>query len=285
MYVEIPRAPYALHSRARRINEEDEDERELPVAPYDEDDVYDDDYDDKDDDDGKDDDYEPQGTSTESVVERHGWVAFQTDEESDEETQVEAALSPRSASSPRQQRGRGRPRKEEAKGKARAAAEEPPAKRQRTARSQSARRSAPLPAPVPAAAPALTFVNVAGTTPVGSAKKQQQGGFYKFRVSLDAPARAAPPSTPVPVPARPPSSPAMMGGGPPSPGVPVYESVDRMYDDLAVMVARWRAARAEFRFKAAWVLWVAGEVLDEPFVRGAAQDVVDTVGMPFRCVS
>ena len=93
----------------------------------------------------------------------------------------------------------------------------------------------------------------------------------------------APLAVPVPIPPSSPTAPI------PTPlaavPVPLYDSVDMVHAALSPRVGAWRAARTGFRFAATWVLPIpADDVLDEPFVRGAAQDVVGAVGMPFRCV-
>lgn len=59
-----------------------------------------------------------------------------------------------------------------------------------------------------------------------------------------------------------------------------------MFTALEPWVGTWCAACMGFHFAVAWVLPVPMDnVLDEPFMRGAAQDIIGMVGMPFRCVS
>ncbi|KZT64688.1 hypothetical protein DAEQUDRAFT_598642 [Daedalea quercina L-15889] len=313
-FVLVPRAPYALHRRARAPANEDE-ERELPVAPYD------------------DADSEPAG----SVVERHEWVAIQADldmiadGDDDEETQVEEVLTvplPRRSAGPSvQDKSTGSFRqlnKAGPKAQPKATEDVPsPAKKQRTSAGQS-----PADKPSSAQFAPASPLKMQSTPRVQSTPRQTlltpfsasslsslQAGFYTFGLDSGSPVNAqkekkkkkappvsspasapvaaapapAPALTTAPAPAAVSARPASYSGSllaPPSMvapgGMQEYKTVNLLYDALLTHVRRWRATKASFRFQGSWTLGQSPDtVLDEKFVRAIAGEAVKHAQMPF----
>lgn len=244
MYVRVPPAPYALHTQARRL-EEDHDERELPIALYDDDDK-----------------------NLESIG-----VRVPTGNTRDSDEEVERVLNPRSAPSPQ----RGRPTKE--KGKARLAEDElalPPAKRRRTA--STARKSVPQATQSPSVlVPATAAMSISATTPVRPVVRQP----CNVGAAPSSSGRGAPaPATLV----YPPSSPASMFLGRRevpfySSRDEMYNTLAEEVEQWRVTQTGFdfQAAWA--------IQVPAGQLLDEKLVRKAGREVTNTIGMPFRCVA